>query len=189
MSLDPSHAQPGASSRDGDPLPRLQRRLLARIRRMMGPEAREQLESGDVLQSVNAELLAAPEAGQVGDEALLPWMTQVARNKIVDEVRRRRERPESRLGGEPDARSQASPATRMTDVELLRALGEALACLEPERRRTVLLRIEEDLSFVAIGTALGRTEEAARKLYHRALVDLGQHLALRKLGPEARSAG
>jgi RNA polymerase sigma-70 factor (ECF subfamily) len=164
-----------------------QRRLLARIRRMMGPDAREGLESSDVLQSVYTEALQGLRAGSLGEEKLLPWMVEVARHKIIDEARRRRERP---LGGtsiEP-VDSPSSLCTRLSERETRRGLFEALSALEPERRRVIALRCEDGCSWPRIAVVLGRSEEAARKLYHRALLELGHELERRKLGAEPLSA-
>lgn len=170
-------------------LARHEKRLLARIRRMMGPEAREGAESGDVLQSVYADALSSLSTGRLEGHHLLPWMTEVARHKIVDEVRRRRERPMSVSSADVPSAAQTSPVTQLFEGETERALLEALARLDPEHRRVVTLRCEEGLSWLEVARVVGRTEEAARKLYHRALLELGQCLALRKLEPDRRSAG
>ena len=172
----------------GGSLMRFEKRLLARIRKMMGPEAREGAESGDVLQSVYADALARLSAGKVEGEQLLPWMTEVARHKIIDEVRRRREQPMT-TGSADAVGENATPAKRLSEAEIEHGLHEALSGLDPERRRVVTLRCEDGASWLEIAHALGRSEEAARKLYHRALLELGGHLALRKLVPDAWTAG
>lgn len=168
---------------------RYEKRLLARIRKMMGPEAREGAESGDVLQSVYADALAGLSEGKVAGDKLLPWMTEVARNKIIDEVRRRRDRPMTLSWADVAVTTPASPALGLTEAEIERGLREALAGLDPERRRVVVLRCEEGCSWLEVARQSGRSEEAARKLYHRALLELGQHPALRRLGPDERSSG
>lgn len=167
----------------------LEKRLLARIRRMMGPEAREGVESGDVLQSVYADTLEWLGSGGVEADRLLPWMTEVARNKIIDEVRRRREGPMSIPPGEVAGGPAPSPATWLGEAEEEQILLAALGRLEPDRRSVVALRCEEGSSWDEIGRTLGRSEGAARKLYHRALLELGSTLDLRRLGPEVQSAG
>jgi RNA polymerase sigma-70 factor (ECF subfamily) len=160
----------------------LERRLIARIRRMMGPEAREGVESGDVLQSVYADTLV-----QLGPDALqaerhLPWMTEVARNKIVDVVRRRRQDPLRERAAEASELLERSPASEVVEAEDEQRLLEALARLDPERRQVVALRCEEGSAWSEVAVAVGRSEEAARKLYHRALLQLGQALVPRGLG-------
>jgi RNA polymerase sigma factor (sigma-70 family) len=162
-------------------------RLMARIRLMMGPEAREAAESGDVLQSVYADTLASLEAGKVLGPDLLPWMTRVARHKIVDEVRRQRERPGAMGSGDSfklAGGESTSPPLRVTAEESGDALREALSTLDPVRRSVLELRGLEGRAWSEIALELGRSEEAVRKLYHRTLVDLGRALALHRLDPD-----
>ncbi len=156
---------------------RYQARLLARIRLMMGPAARECLESGDVLQHVFAEALRDLRDRGLRDEKLfLRWVTAVARNHIVDEVRRRREDSLEELSGELIAAGAASVAAQLTVEERSQRLVEALEELEPARQRVVELRSLEGWSWQRIARELGRSEEASRKLYNRALLELGQRL-------------
>jgi RNA polymerase sigma-70 factor (ECF subfamily) len=48
-------------------------------------------------------------------------------------------------------------------------LGDALDRLPEEQRRAVILRAEHEMSFEQIGEALGKSADAARMTYHRAL--------------------
>ncbi len=156
---------------------RYQGRLLARIRLMMGPAARECLESSDVLQSVFAEALRTLRAGDLQEERVfLRWVTAVARNHIVDEVRRNREHSFEALSSDLIATGDNSIAAQLTLEERRQRVVEALEELDPLRQRVVELRSLEGLSWQRIAQELGRSEEAARKLYHRALLELGQHL-------------
>jgi RNA polymerase sigma-70 factor (ECF subfamily) len=63
----------------------------------------------------------------------------------------------------------ALPLTEMIRREDDRRLAAAVARLPEDARLVVALRTEEGLSFAAIGARLGRSEEAARKLFARAL--------------------
>lgn len=156
---------------------RYQARLLARIRLMMGPAARAGLESSDVLQSVFAEALRTLRAGDLQEERVfLRWVTAVARNHIVDEVRRNRERSFEALSSDVIACGEPSIAAQLTVEERRQRLVEALEELDPVRQRVVELRSLDGLSWQRIAKELGRSEEAARKLYHRALLELGQHV-------------
>ena len=191
-----AHARPAIPrAPDGDALAgligRAQQPLLARIRRMMGPEARQSAESGDILQSVLADAirdLRAPRDESARDESardeqlLLLRLTAAARHRIIDEVRRRRERSLERGSARP-APGPTSVASQLSTGETLQRLGEALDTLAPDRRCVVELRSFDGCSWQRIAQELGRSEEAARKLYHRALLDLGQRLG--DLGPES----
>ena len=150
-----------------------QERLLARIRLMMGPEARACLESGDVLQDVLSEAIRGLRAGDLRDErTFLRWVTAIARHHIVDEVRRRREQSMDALSSELSAGAPSAVAC-LTSEEAVQRLVEAMEELEPTRQRAVELRALEGQSWADVARALGRSEDAARKLYHRALLELG----------------
>jgi RNA polymerase sigma-70 factor (ECF subfamily) len=168
---------PFAKGSVGEAVARYQERLLARIRLMMGPAARECLESGDVLQDVFAEALRTLREEHLKDEKLfLRWVTAVARNHIVDEVRRRREQSLEGLSSELIAVGPTSVDLQLSAEERSQRLVEALEELEPARQRVIELRSLEGWSWQRIAGELGRSEEAARKLYHRALLELGQSL-------------
>lgn len=172
-----------AGAGDGEALARVvalyQDRLLARIRVMMGPDARGCVESGDVLQDVFSEAIRGLRAGDLRDErAFLRWVTAIARNHIVDEVRRRREQSLEVLSGELAlVADEASVPAHLSALEVVERVVEAMEELEPGRQRVVELRALEGWSWAQIAAELGRSEEAVRKLYHRALIELGERLA------------
>jgi len=155
--------------------------LLSRIRRMMGREVRAGLESGDVLQNVYAAALLEKRAGRLEERNLLPWMTEVARHEIIDEVRRRREQQLESPGAQPAPQDGSSVTACLADDETRRELGRAMAALAEERQRVLQLRCEQGLSWSEIADASGRSEEAMRKLYHRAVLELGQEIARRRV--------
>src|SRR5262245_64491007 len=107
---------------------------------MMGPEVREGLESGDILQTVYVEALRELAEGFPAGRKLLPWMTRVARHKIVDEARRRRSPAPEQETPDLSAGSSASLATKLVRLEDREGVARALAALDPERRRVVALR-------------------------------------------------
>lgn len=74
-----------------------------------------------------------------------------------------------RLFGEPIA-----PLIRS---EQSRAISDAVQLLPEDHRQALILRVELGLSFAAIGEKLGRSEEAARKLYDRTINQLRGRLA------------
>ncbi len=153
-----------------------QERLLTRIRLMMGPDARECVESGDVLQSVFSEAVHAFPENFPGDEQrFLRWLTKIARNHIVDEVRRRREESLEVLSTELRG-EESSVTSHLSTEEAVQRLVEAIAELDEDRRQVVELRGLEKWRWKAIADALGRSEEAVRKLYHRTLLELGERL-------------
>jgi RNA polymerase sigma-70 factor (ECF subfamily) len=66
----------------------------------------------------------------------------------------------------------ASPSAALERTERARAVAAALLQLPAEYREAVVLRLEFGLGFREIGERLGRSEEAARKLFTRALEKL-----------------
>lgn len=155
-----------------------QERLLARIRLMMGPEARRCVESGDVLQDVFSEAIRGLRDGELQDERrFLRWVTAIARNHIVDQVRRRREESLETLSSELVASEESSIGSRVSSEETVQRLVEAIEELTPDRRRVLELRSLEGWRWQRIAAELGRGEDAVRKLYHRSLLQLGERLS------------
>jgi RNA polymerase sigma-70 factor (ECF subfamily) len=170
-------------ARNGDPqaldqlVASYQERLLARIRLMMGPDARERLESTDVLQTVFSEAIGGLRDGELRDDRLfLRWLTAIARNHIAEQVRRRREQSLEVLSSELLAAHDGPVGAQLSAEESLQRLVELLESLNEERRTVVEWRALDGLRWQEIGTRLGKSEEAARKLYNRALIDLGRRL-------------
>lgn len=78
---------------------------------------------------------------------------------------------------------QVSPSGQMLSQEEWERLRAALERLSPDYRIAVLLRHRENLSFAEIGQRMNRSEEAARKLWTRAIRQLQQELG----GNESRT--
>jgi len=71
---------------------------------------------------------------------------------------------------------QSSPSGAALSREERDRLDTALASLPDEPRRVILLRHRDDQTFAQIGVAIGKTEEAARKVWVRAVEKLQQAL-------------
>jgi RNA polymerase sigma-70 factor (ECF subfamily) len=123
------------------------------------------------------------------EDELLAWLRQLLRNNLIDFTRqyrataRRAVGREVPLAGDTPSRSpeevQAdtpSPSGHAVAREEDEAMRRAMDRL-PEDHRTVLqLRYEEGLGFDEIAARLGRSPEAARKLWARAVGRLRQEL-------------
>jgi RNA polymerase sigma-70 factor (ECF subfamily) len=120
------------------------------------------------------------------DENLKAWLAQILRNHVANVVRSYRdtqkrdagrERPLTGPGGEelPGelAAAMPSPSDGAIAAEEQAALHRALAQLSELHRQVIEWRNYERLPFAEIGDRLGRTEEAARQLWRRAI----EHLA------------
>lgn len=97
-----------------------------------------------------------------------PWLYAIARHVLIASVRKRElERTASdRLGVllEVDRTAAAEP-----DPVWLEGLAEALAALDPELRRTLELRLVDELGYGEVAAATGTTPGAARVRVHRGL--------------------
>lgn len=114
------------------------------------------------------------------DQALKPWLFQVARNKAIDVLRARRQVVFSQLERDeedlspieqiPDREPLPEDLTERADLQ--RILAEAIGGLAPKYREVVALRYTTDLTFKEMGDALGLPENTVKTLFQRAKVRL-----------------
>jgi RNA polymerase sigma-70 factor, ECF subfamily len=95
-----------------------------------------------------------------GRSAFSTWVYRVATNAALDELRRRRRRPEPVAeAGEGDRPGGAAPAPRPADIAADVAtrldVDRALGGLPPEQRAAVVLRDLLTLEYAEIATVLG----------------------------------
>lgn len=157
-------------------------RLLGRIRQLMGAEVRRSTDSIDVLHGVFSRVLEERASDPRDPGRFLRWTTALARHRIVDEVRRRREEAFEGAARERVLSDTPSVTSCLSLQETVQRMLAALQELEPVHRRVIELRCLEELPWLSIAAKLGRSEEAVRKLYHRSLLHLG-----RRLGPECEA--
>ena len=123
----------------------------------------------------------------VGDspEDLRAWLRGILRHNLTDWVRRFRESGKRSIDRErPLGESQArglvaaglTPHSRAVAGEEQDTLDAAIARLPDDERTAVLLHNRDHLNFEAIGRRIGRSGEAARKLWTRAVLRLQRDL-------------
>jgi RNA polymerase sigma-70 factor (ECF subfamily) len=126
----------------------------------------------------------------VSEPELLAWLRHLLRYRVAKFVRNYRQSARRAAGrevplddggsssakGPPLAANQLSPSDCALAGERDHLLEQALERLPEEYRRVVELRYREGLSFEAIGVALGRTPNSARKLWARAIERLKHDL-------------
>lgn len=135
----------------------------------------------DVLQHVFIQLYTLLPTLRT-DKPLKSWLFQVAHNRCLDEVRRKRAIPFSQLeqGNDDDELSllTAIPDTRPLPEEmaersdLRRSILQAIDALPPKYRSVVMLRYTRELSFLEIGQTLHMPEATAKTYFQRAKVQL-----------------
>ena len=131
----------------------------------------------DIAQQVFLQLYLSLPTLRTG-EPLKAWLFQVARNRCVDELRRKRAIHFSELEVSNDEEN-LSPLAIMPDTrplpdemaerhDLQHKLHQAIDSLPPKFRSVVLLRYTSQLSFSEIGRVLSMPEATAKTYFQRA---------------------
>lgn len=172
-------------------------RLLERYRNYLGLLARTclarrlqaKIDSSDMVQE--AFLKAHARFGQFlggTDAELAAWLRRILANCMADAGRRYAQNEgrdierEKSLEDQLDRSSRAlarflhdsgtTPSGGAARGELSVAVADALARVEPDHREVIILRNFHDLEWSEIGRRMGRSPDAARKLWARALTQL-----------------
>ena len=146
----------------------------------MGRSLRARLESRDILQATFLKSFQHLDdfAGQNG-RSLLGWMMRIAEHEIRDRAdfhyrQQRDAKQEENLSGQVDvlaARSRSALSRLILD-ERAERVEAALGSLTDAHRQVILLRTYEELSFPEIAKVLGKSEDASRMQYARAMTAL-----------------
>lgn len=122
-------------------------------------------------------------------EECFAWLRRILRHNVIDAVRRYRDSHKRNVslevsltaapghGGQDVVESRRPPDGSAIRREEAAVLNDALARLPADYRRVLELRYWSGLSFVDMAPHLGRSPEAARKLWYRALERLEEELA------------
>jgi RNA polymerase sigma-70 factor (ECF subfamily) len=178
---------PEASSEALDRLyERFAPRLLSYIRLKMGRSLRERLESRDILQATLLKSLQhLGEFRGTDGRSLMAWLARIADHEIVDRAdyhhRQRRDAArESSIDDHPDLTARVRSVLSQVIVdEQASELEAAIDALAESHREIILLRKFEDLTFPEIARRLGKSEDACRMLFARAMTALTLKLAER----------
>lgn len=107
------------------------------------------------------------------------WLYQIARNQVIDHYRR--QRPTADIEDAWDLGSGEDVA-RDTGMRLeLEAVREAMRSLKPAEREIITLRLWQEMGYDEIAAALGKSEEAAKMAYSRAIRSLRGRVSLAAL--------
>ncbi len=104
------------------------------------------------------------------DDDLRRWIFTIARNRVIDDRRRRRVRPVIAAAAVPDL--PVSDDANPVDPALL----AALARLTADQREVVVLRFVADLSLEDVAKVTKRSVGAVKAMQHRALAELARIL-------------
>lgn len=163
---------------------RIAPRLLGFIRLKMGRSLRARLESRDILQATLMKSLQHRGDFEGADSrAFTGWLMRIAENEIRDRAdfhgrQQRDARREEDVEQHGDiARQTRSVLSRLIFDEQAERLEAAIESLTDAHREVILLRAFEELSFPEIGRRLGKSEDASRMLYARAMTALTMALS------------
>jgi len=164
-------------------------RLTNRIRQRLMPGMRRKIAASDILQE--AYLSALPRLADFedrGEGSFGRWFGRIVEVKIADAVRRHVEatkrgvrREVTRAARCPTNRIAAaspSPSQVLVGAELKEAVRAAFEKLPDDARRVIELLQHERLSLDEAADRLGRSKEAVKKLYGRALSRLEELVGL-----------
>lgn len=164
--------------------------LFAWARARIRPELRAWIEPSDVVQEVWCRAWAARSTGERAPQELRPWLFGVAKNVLLEALRRARA-PAFRagavgsttrllaLGSVPDEVTAAS--VRCARDEQLTRFSEWLETLEPADRELVVHCGLEGLAHGEVAERLGLTRDAAAKRWQRLRARLEQERLPREL--------
>lgn len=126
---------------------------------------RDRDEAEDVFQAVFAKLHAARDRYHEGIP-FLPWIFTIARNALIDHLRR--DRALSRHLSFTDDAGMDVADPRTPRLSIRDTLAE-LSSLSPAQREVLALRFDQDLSFEDIAAQLQTSSGNARQLVSRAV--------------------
>jgi RNA polymerase sigma-70 factor (ECF subfamily) len=153
-------------------------RLLAIIRLRLGRSLRARLESRDILQATLLKAFLGLDRLKEQDSAtLMAWLARIAENEIRDQAdyHGRQRRDAARETPLADIRSRRlmqqirSQTSRLALDEEMQRLEQVLDAMEDHYREVIILRKFEELGFAEIGRRLGKSADACRMLYARAM--------------------
>ena len=161
--------------------------LRAKARARLPAALRGKVAESDVIQ--DAWLAAFLDVGKFedrGDGSFAAWLRTILERRVADEVRRhagakkRDAKREVRLATEaarlePD-RGQATPSVEVRDAEESARLRAVVDSLSDDYATVIRLVHREGLTLVEAGARMGRTPDATRMLYNRAMDRLADRM-------------
>ena len=156
--------------------------LLVVARDAIAVRLRSKLDPADLVQDTALEAFRTFDAfeGEV-HEQLLAWLQRILLNNAADVSRRYQSTHKRRVSRETslaptDATDPIDKSPTPEELVAMLEMQSTLACaldhLSADMRKVILLRQREHLSFAQLGEQTGRSAEAARKLWMRAVVRL-----------------
>ncbi len=155
-------------------------RLHGLIRLRLGPQLRRKLDSRDVLQTTLLKAFQGIERFDgSGSRSLMAWLGTIAQAEICDQADYfRRQKRNLEFETTLDANVAGIAERVQSEVSRIqleadsRRLEEAIESLSERHREVVLLRSFEELTFPEVGERMGKSPDACRMLFARAMTAL-----------------
>ncbi|HET7217195.1 MAG TPA: sigma-70 family RNA polymerase sigma factor [Vicinamibacterales bacterium] len=161
-------------------------RLLSYIRIKIGRRLREKMESRDILQATLLKSFQHLDEFRGADgRALMAWLARIAEREIVDRAdfhgrQKRDAASEAPIDDHQDvAARMRSALSQLIVSEQAAQVEAAMESLSDGQREIILLRKFEELSFPEIASRLGKSEDACRMSFARAMTALTLKLSER----------
>ncbi len=112
-----------------------------------------------------------------GEGAFLAYLRRILLNRITDELRRVRRRPEGEPPADEIPDAGCTPLDLAVGRDVVEAYEAALESLPEDQRLAVILRVDFGLSHQEVAGLLGRSSwNAARMLVVRGLLKVAEHM-------------
>jgi RNA polymerase sigma-70 factor, ECF subfamily len=163
--------------------------LIELAKRQLDPELRAKGGASDIVQEtfLKAQRGFGEFHGSTPPE-FEAWLRTILRNHLANFSRQFRATDKRQLGREVALDERAvngnqvikptTPSAQAVQREHLELLDKAIEQLPDHYLQVVLLRHRQNLSFEEIGNLLGRSPEAARKLWERAIAQMREQFPL-----------
>lgn len=177
----------GSSSAIGELLDHYRGYLWAVANEELSPELVRKIAPSDLVQEASYEATRSfPKFEGTTESELRAWLRKILIYNLRDAEKRFREAlmrdcsRETYIHGSADESGtgvqlvspEPTPSHLLIAAEFQQCLAEALQTLSEEQRRVLELRSYSGLSFEEIGTAIGKSGEAARKIWTRTIEEL-----------------
>lgn len=164
-----------ATEGDVQAIGRLYDELVGPIYRYVALRVRRREDAEDITQLVFERIVAGLPRYRAGHRPFAAWAFRIARNAVIDHVRR--ERPTEPLNPGHDRPGGENAEAISLRGEQIRELRRAMAYLTPDQQEALALRFVAGLSAEEAAVAMGRRAGTIRGLTFRAIGALRRHLA------------
>jgi RNA polymerase sigma-70 factor (ECF subfamily) len=164
-----------AAAGDVAAIGRLYDELVGPIYRYIALRIRRREDAEDITQVVFERIVAGLPRYRVGRSPFAAWAFRIARNAVIDHVRR--DRPVERLNPVHDQSGGLEVEALSLRGEQIRELRQAIAYLTPDQQEALVLRFVAGLSAEEAAQAMGRRAGTIRGLTFRAIGALRRQLA------------